>query len=63
MYAKEKLHPVCLRQIEREIAIHSQLSHPNIVSLYGAFEDRKFYYLVMEYANGVSSTLSTSSIC
>lgn len=52
MYAKKRMHPVCLRQVEREIAIHSQLNHKNIVNLYGAFQDSEFYYLVLECANG-----------
>jgi aurora kinase len=54
MYAKKRMHPVCLRQVEREIAIHSQLNHKNIVNLYGAFQDSEFYYLVLECAIGVS---------
>ncbi len=39
-------------QVEREIRIHSQLDHPNIVQLYAAFEDSKHVYLVQEYAAG-----------
>lgn len=39
-------------QVEREIRIHSQLDHPNIIKLYGAFEDGKHVYLVQEYAAG-----------
>lgn len=39
-------------QVEREIAIHSSIVHPNIVDFYAAFEDDKRIYLVLEYAAG-----------
>lgn len=35
--------------IKREIAIHSRLSHPNIVKVYSHFEDDECYYMFMEY--------------
>ena len=38
--------------MEREIRIHSQLFHQNIVSLYAAFEDADHVYLAQEYAAG-----------
>lgn len=53
LYVKDGLHPVCRQQVEREIAIHSKLSHPNIIAFYGSFEDPDFYYLVLECAGGV----------
>ena len=40
----------------KEIKIHSQLDHPNIVKLYKVFEDIKNMFLVMELCN--NGTLS-----
>lgn len=40
----------------KEIKIHSQLEHPNIVKLYKVFEDVKNMFLVMELCN--NGTLS-----
>jgi len=31
----------------------SKLDHPNIVKIYNIFEDEVFYYIIMEYVNGV----------
>ena len=53
LYVKELLHPVHHHQVRREIRIHSSIRHPNIVELYGSFEDDEHYYLVMEYVNKV----------
>ena len=39
-------------QVQREIRIHSQLQHQNIITLYGAFEDSEHVYLALEYASG-----------
>ena len=39
-------------QVQREIRIHSQLQHENIIALYGAFEDSEHVYLALEYASG-----------
>ena len=36
------------RQIEREISIHLNLTHDNIISLFGAFEDDNNVYLVSD---------------
>eukprot|EP00193_Tetraselmis_chui_P007044 CAMPEP_0177765576 /NCGR_PEP_ID=MMETSP0491_2-20121128/8065_1 /TAXON_ID=63592 /ORGANISM="Tetraselmis chuii, Strain PLY429" /LENGTH=900 /DNA_ID=CAMNT_0019281933 /DNA_START=177 /DNA_END=2879 /DNA_ORIENTATION=+ len=52
LYLKDNLHPVCRQQIQREIAIHSTVSHPNIIDFYGAFEDADFFYLILECAEG-----------
>lgn len=35
----------------KEIKIHSQMDHPNIVKLYKVFEDVKNMFLVMELCN------------
>ena len=45
---KESLN--CINQIRREIEIQSHLHHPNILSIYNFFWDKKNIYLVMEYA-------------
>lgn len=36
--------------LRREISVHEQLKHPNIVRLYGSLEDQENFYLVLEYA-------------
>lgn len=36
--------------LQREVAIHKTLDHPNIIKLHDYFEDEKNVYLVMEYA-------------
>ena len=35
-----------------EFEIMKKLDHPNVIKLYEMFEDKKFYYLVMEYLEG-----------
>ena len=40
-------------QVEREIRIHSQLNHKNIIRLYAAFEDSDNVYLAQEFASGI----------
>ncbi|EGR29705.1 hypothetical protein IMG5_150230 [Ichthyophthirius multifiliis] len=37
-------------QFSEELKVHFQLKHPNIVQLYGLFDDSVFFYLIMEYA-------------
>ena len=41
-----------LEQFCSEIKLHLCLDHPNIVRLYGFFEDKNDIYLPMEYMNG-----------
>ena len=41
----------CINQIRREIEIQSHLHHPNILSIYNFFWDKKNVYLVVEYAS------------
>jgi aurora kinase, other len=38
------------KQIRREIEIHSNLRHENILQMYGHFHDRDNIYLILEYA-------------
>eukprot|EP00873_Tetraselmis_striata_P019212 jgi/Tetstr1/439476/TSEL_027908.t1 len=52
IYKKRKLGILNMRQVEREIQIHIQIQHANVVDLYGAFEDESRIYLVMQYAAG-----------
>eukprot|EP00951_Prasinocladus_malaysianus_P008429 scaffold61029_cov24-Prasinocladus_malaysianus.AAC.1 len=52
IYNKSRLHPINHVQVKREVDLHCSLSHPNIIDLYGAFEDDKHYYLVQEFAYG-----------
>ena len=42
----------CINQVRREIEIQSHLHHPNILSIYNFFWDKKNVYLVIEYALG-----------
>ena len=37
-------------QIKNEIKIQSCLSHPNVLKLYGFFQDDEQFYLILEYA-------------
>lgn len=46
--------------MQREIRIHSQLQHKNIVQLYAAFEDSDHVYLALEYANGKLACLTSA---
>ena len=41
----------CINQVRREIEIQSHLHHPNILSVYNFFWDKKNIYLVIEYAS------------
>ena len=41
--------PKMLKTLQREIKIHKQLKHINIVRFYANLEDSKHFYLVMEY--------------
>ncbi|XP_056372519.1 inactive serine/threonine-protein kinase PLK5 [Hyla sarda] len=40
--------------VEKEIELHSQLKHRNIVRFYHHFQDQKYKYLVMEYCRNKS---------
>lgn len=41
-----------VNQFTREIKIHYQLNHPNIIKLYSHFDDEYHVFLLMEYAEG-----------
>ena len=50
-YLRDKVDPLTLSQIRREIDIHAVVSHPAITNFYGSFEDdRGNIYLLHEYA-------------
>lgn len=42
----------CIHNLRREVEIQSRLKHPNIVQLYGYFDDAKSVYLILQYING-----------
>uniref|UniRef100_A0A7S3VNV4 Protein kinase domain-containing protein n=1 Tax=Dunaliella tertiolecta TaxID=3047 RepID=A0A7S3VNV4_DUNTE len=52
LYRKRKLSTMNRYQVEREMRIHIQLDHVNIIKLYAAFEDDKNVYMVQEFAGG-----------
>ncbi|KAK1349963.1 Aurora protein kinase [Hamiltosporidium tvaerminnensis] len=41
-----------IKQLRRELEIHSNLKHENIIRMYGYFYDSERVYLIMEYAGG-----------
>lgn len=45
---KYKIH----HQLRREMEIQTSLSHPNILRLYGWFDDDERIFLILEYAHG-----------
>jgi len=52
LYRKARLSELNWYQVTREVNLHSRLSHPHIVDLFAAFEDKDHVYLVQEYASG-----------
>jgi len=51
VFSKSRLTCIGCHQLAREIDIHSRLRHPNILPLYGAFEDGDLVCLILEYAS------------
>lgn len=49
--AKEKVIDM-LPQFKREVFIMYELNHPHIIKLYNHFEDERYFYLIMELAEG-----------
>ncbi len=41
---------MCVVQLAREICLHIRILHPHILSLYAAWKDSKYVYLVLEWA-------------
>ena len=52
LYRKARLSELNWYQVAREVCLHSRLSHPHVVDLFAAFEDKDHVYLVQEYASG-----------
>ena len=52
LYSKRRLSELNWYQVEREIRLHSQLRHPNIIQLHAAFEDDTHVFMVCEFAAG-----------
>ena len=46
------LSPSLRVRLNREVRIHAQLTHPNIVKLYTSFEDDKYMYMLLELLPG-----------
>lgn len=51
---KIKVRQMSVKLIEQEIAIHKQLSHPNVVLFMGASLGRGYILLLMEYMDGTN---------
>ena len=51
-YRKSRLSPEEVIKVHWEAQLQGSLSHPNILRLFAAFEDRSFYFLVLELAPG-----------
>jgi len=43
-----------VKQLRREIEIHSRLKHKHILNMYGYFHDKNYVYVVLEYADNGS---------
>eukprot|EP00877_Chromochloris_zofingiensis_P000127 jgi/Chrzof1/10114/Cz04g29080.t1 len=50
LYKRSMLNDMERHQIAREIWLHMQLNHPNIIALYAAWKDKDYIYLVLEWA-------------
>ena len=49
---KRQINPEEKNQFLREVEIMYKIHHPNVVKLFGHFEDNAFCYLLMEYVEG-----------
>lgn len=49
-YDKSVLTEAKLRRALDEVAVHSELSHPNILPLHGWWSDARYLYMLLEYA-------------
>lgn len=47
-YQKRALTALARCQVRREIEIHSNLSHQNVIDMWGAFENDEYYVILME---------------
>ncbi|GJE86659.1 Pkinase-domain-containing protein [Phanerochaete sordida] len=50
---KAALSPSALQRVRREVSAHREMSsHPNVVSMHDAFEDKENIYIVLDYCPG-----------
>jgi calcium-dependent protein kinase len=40
------------KKLKNEAEILRKVDHPNIIKLYEIFEDKKYYYIIMEFLTG-----------
>mmetsp|Transcript_887 Transcript_887/g.2247 ORF Transcript_887/g.2247 Transcript_887/m.2247 type:complete len:534 (+) Transcript_887:477-2078(+) len=52
VYSKANLSPLSAHQVLREIRLHSQVQHTNVIQFYAAWEDAARYFIVTEFAKG-----------
>lgn len=45
-------HPNVVKAVRKEIIIHKDLSHPNIIGYYGQRQNDTSVYIFLEYASG-----------
>lgn len=45
-------YPNALIAVQKEVAIHSRLNHPNIIRFFGHRHHNDKYYIFLEYASG-----------
>eukprot|EP00892_Ulva_mutabilis_P001312 jgi/Ulvmu1/11181/UM072_0017.1 len=50
VYFKAQMSSLNRHQVQRETEIHSRLDHPNVIAMFGAFEDEDHVVLLLEYA-------------
>ncbi|CAG9461737.1 unnamed protein product [Pedinophyceae sp. YPF-701] len=51
VYDLRQMHATEVEQLEREAEIHAQLSHPNVLQLWAAFQDQVACYFLLESAD------------
>jgi serine/threonine protein kinase len=49
---KRPLNDIDIREIKEEVSILDELNHPNIIRLFGFFEDEIYFYIVTEIMEG-----------
>jgi calcium-dependent protein kinase len=41
-----------VEQYELEVAVARKLNHPNIAKIYETYQDKRYFFIVMEYCEG-----------
>ena len=49
---KENMHKEIREELSNEIDILSKLDHPNIIKIFEFFEDKHYFYIIMELCQG-----------